>query len=209
MNLQTIAEDLRATKLEWAEEAADYLDTLTDNTSAIDRATQVIAGSWPEGQAIEQTRARILAQDLARTGLLTADNTAGKGAPNESAERARRIIERTILGRQTSAPSTARAVADALAQAGRLAPDLPEPHALTPDTDPDWAQAYRDEWEWVPDIQFHCESSDFFINVKDSDTNGGFGEAQEEWLDMKPTQLRGIASTLLAAANHLDKETNE
>lgn len=42
-------------------------------------------------------------------------------------EKAARIIERTVLGRQTTAPSTALAITQALADAGLLAPDLPEP----------------------------------------------------------------------------------
>lgn len=98
-----------------------------------------------------------------------------------------------------------RCLAQDLAQAGLLAQDLPEPRILTPATHPDWAQNWLNLWEWVPDIEFHCESSGFFINIKDSDTNGGFGQSQDEWLDMKPTQLREIASILLAAANYTEE----
>lgn len=36
----------------------------------IDEAARVIAGCWPEGQAVEKTRAAILARALAGAGLL-------------------------------------------------------------------------------------------------------------------------------------------
>lgn len=117
------------------------------------------------------------------------------------------INQAWLKGEILTTQGVAERIALALAKEGRLAPDLPEPRILTPNTDPDWAQRYLDEWEWVPDVEFRCESSDFVLNIKDGDTNGGFGEPQEEWLDLTPAQLREIASALLAAADYQEKGT--
>lgn len=89
------------------------------------------------------------------------------------------------------------AAAEALADAGLLAPELPEP--ITPENDPEWAREYLTEWEWVPDAEWHPTNS-FFINIKDGNTNAGFWEAQENWEGMNSTNLKAIGLALLAAA---------
>lgn len=53
-------------------------------------------------------------------------------------EKAARIIERTVLGKQTTAPSTALAITQALAEAGLLMPDLPEPDKNSSTGTPVW-----------------------------------------------------------------------
>lgn len=99
--------------------------------------------------------------------------------------------------------------AEALADEGLLMPDLPPVCALTQETDPEWAQNYLDEWEWLPDVQFYGGSSTFYLNVKDGAINGGFEFGQEEWSDMKPAQLREITAILRAAADHAEKDIAE
>lgn len=95
-------------------------------------------------------------------------------------------------------------LAKRLADAALLAPDLPTPHIFTPDTDPEWAQNYLEEWEWLPDAQIYSTQSTFYLNVKDGNTDGGFEFSQEEWLNMSPAQLREIAAILLAAADYAE-----
>ena len=109
-------------------------------------------------------------------------------------DRAVRLIE--LYGTRTGSP---RDVALELAIAGLLAPELPEP--ITPENDPEWAQEYMAEWEWVPDAEWH-PTNDFFINAKDGNINAGFGMPQEEWDGTSPDELRSIALALLAAAQH-------
>lgn len=91
-------------------------------------------------------------------------------------------------------------LAQDLADAGLLMPDLPEP--TTPENDPEWAQEYMDVWEWMPDAEWR-PAADFYINIYNGDQiNAGFGTTQEEWVDLSPESLRSIAYALLAAANY-------
>lgn len=87
-------------------------------------------------------------------------------------------------------------------------PDLPTPHMLTPETDPEWAQHQLDEWDWLPDVRFDGTTTPFYLTVKDGETDGGFELSQEEWLDRSPEQLREIAAILLATADHIEENDN-
>lgn len=92
-----------------------------------------------------------------------------------------------------------------LQEAGLLAPEPPE--TLTPETHPEWAHRYLEDWECLPEVEWHA-GKDFFISIFDHEKgfNAGFGVPQEEWLFVTPSDLRGIAAVLLAAADYADKE---
>lgn len=115
-----------------------------------------------------------------------------------------------VIRRQTlvSDVHTTRDVVRRLDQADLITPDLPTPRRLTPEADPEWAQNQLNEWEWLPDVRFDGTTTPFYLTVKDGETDGGFALSQEEWLGMKPVQLREIAAILLATANHIEKNDN-
>lgn len=111
-----------------------------------------------------------------------------------------------IITQTIKHPERAHDMVEELADAGLLAPDLPEPRVLTPETDPEWAQKQLDEWEWLPDVRFNSTTTPFYLTVKDGETDGGFDEfGQEEWFNMNPEQLREIAAILLSTADYVEE----
>lgn len=102
-------------------------------------------------------------------------------------EKAARIIERTVLGRQTAAPSTALAITQALADAGLLAPDLPEHDVISANGTPVW-RADRT----------------LMTTAVENKVNMWIPEVIE--IVYTPDEARQQAHMLLAAANHAEQE---
>lgn len=109
-------------------------------------------------------------------------------------EKAAHIIERTVLGKQTTAPSTALAITEALADAGLLMPDLPEPDNDEYGTA--WGQVfnYQEEPDWR-DTKGYVAANAGAVEVVGNDTH-----------IHTPGEARRLAYALLAAANHAEKE---
>ncbi|AWB84803.1 hypothetical protein [Corynebacterium liangguodongii] len=114
-------------------------------------------------------------------------------------EKARSIIERTVLGKQTTATSTALAITQALADAGLLMPELPEPGRAWADDDAPWL------WK-VAEMQ---NSLAVTLDTRYRQPVIGIEDFNQEFKRLIPAQARDLAHSLLAAAQWAEGDTND
>ncbi|APT87410.1 hypothetical protein [Corynebacterium flavescens] len=100
-------------------------------------------------------------------------------------------------------------IAQALADAGLLAPDLPTP-TMTPESHPGWAQWHREEWDSEPpEAVWQTPGKDeWWISYsKEYGLYGGWTEFPEEALEgLNPEDMKAIAGVFLAAANYAEEK---